>query len=74
MRLHLLSPKPGTLKPVCAGAWNRFGAVTQTATTPWVLLKAIPGISTMLPLRRKPRLRAQLAEHSLLYRLFQYLL
>ncbi|KAK9819058.1 hypothetical protein WJX81_001935 [Elliptochloris bilobata] len=57
-----------------ASAWNRFGAVTQTAVTPWVLLKAIPGISATLPLRRKPRLRAQLAEHSLLYRFFQFLL
>ena len=57
-----------------AGAMDRFGTVTQAAWSPWVLLKAIPGISAALPLRANPKLRAQLAEHSLLYRLFQYLL
>ncbi len=60
--------------PPAAGAIDRFGTVTQAAWSPWVLLKAIPGISAALPLRANPKLRAQLAEHSLLYRLFQYLL
>ena len=58
-----------------AGALNRFGAVTNTAIQPWVLLKAIPGISAALPLRAaKPELRKKLTEYSLLYRLFQYVL
>jgi hypothetical protein len=57
-----------------AGAWQRFGSVSQSAVSPALLLKTIPAVSSFVAIRRRPQLQKQLSEYSLVYRIFQFLL
>ena len=54
--------------------WQRFFSISSSATSPWVILKALPAIGPKIDLQQHPRLQHELRLHSFFYRVFKPLL